>query len=159
MQKTFYYHFKKNWLWLGLNLIFLGGMLSCCFKHPAFWVWWEAKTLTILLLLLLALWIYLFLMKHKMAVIDDESIKIDHNKPLKWADVAFAEERIVRCCGSKRRVIVLIPKEDLKYDYNFLQKHNGEFTPFSIPLYGILDPEDEVELTKIVALKTGLKRL
>ena len=62
-------------------------------------------------------------------------------------------------CGKERRVIVLLPKKGLDYKYSFLQKHNGEFTPFCLPLYGILTPEDEEKVFRIVAEKVGLKAL
>jgi len=42
---------------------------------------------------------------------------------------------------------------------NFLQRHNGDFTPFSIPLYEIVSPEDAAELTEIIAEKVKLTRL
>jgi len=158
MQKTFYYKFKKNYIWLILNVAALAGIIFCCIRHPSLTVWLETQTLVILLTVMLVLWIYKFVLRHPMAVIDDETIKIDHTNPLKWSDIASAEEKIVNCCG-KKRIISLIPKDNINYKYNFLQKHNGDFTPFSIPLYGIISPEDEEEITKIVARKVGLKRL
>lgn len=94
-----------------------------------------------------------------MALVDDESITIDHCKPLYWKDVKDAEEKIVRCCFLKRRIIVLNIKEGVDYQYNFLQKHNGAFTPFSIPLYGIIGKEDEEEIVRIISAKIPLKRL
>lgn len=94
-----------------------------------------------------------------MAIITEDSIKIDHTNPLVWKDIESAEERLVKCCGKERRVIVLLPKKDIQYKYNFLQKHNGDFTPFCLPLYGILAPEDEEKVFRIVASKVGLKAL
>ena len=49
--------------------------------------------------------------------------------------------------------ILLKPKENIEYRYNWLQKHNCCFGPFAIPLYGILTPEDEEEIMKLVAGK------
>ena len=92
-------------------------------------------------------------------MITPESIKIDHCNPLNWKDIRFAEERIVHCMGMRRKVIVLVPVDNLDYKYNFLQKHNGEFTPFSIPLYGILSKDDEDKIRNIVAKKVPLKIL
>ena len=37
--------------------------------------------------------------------------------------------------------------------------HNGDITPFSIPLYEIVSPEDAAELTEIIAEKVKLTRL
>ena len=66
---------------------------------------------------------------------------------------------MVRCCGKLRKVIVLIPHDNIDYKYNFLQRHNGEFTPFSIPLYGILSKEDEEKMVNLIARKVGLKTI
>lgn len=54
--------------------------------------------------------------------------------------------------------MTLVPKDGISYRYNFLQKHNGDFTPFAIPLYGLLSPEDEKEIAEIVAEKAGKRR-
>lgn len=70
-----------------------------------------------------------------------------------------AEEKIVRCGFRRLRIIVLHPKKGINYRYNFLQRHNGDFTPFSIPLYEIVSPEDAAELTEIIAEKVKLTRL
>ena len=42
------------------------------------------------------------------------------------------------------------PKEGIDYKYNFLQKHNCDFTPFSIPLYDIMDTKDRDELVALI---------
>ena len=44
-------------------------------------------------------------------------------------------------------------REKEKYSYNWLQKHNCTFGPFAIALYGIMTPEDEKEIVKIVKSK------
>lgn len=159
MQEVIYYTFKKNYAWLVLNLLGLGLILGCVWSRPSFMVWWQVQVLFILFTISLFLWIYKYMVKHPMAVIDDETIKIDHTRPLRWKDIDFAEERIVNCCCMKKKVIVLQPKADLNYSYNYLQRHNGEFTPFSVPLYGILSAEDEEKIMNIIARKVGLKRL
>ena len=69
-----------------------------------------------------------------------------------------AEEKDVMCCFRMRRVISLIPKEGIQYRYNYLQKHNC-FPPFSVPMYGILTPEDETELWKLINSKIEIKKL
>ena len=68
------------------------------------------------------------------------------------------EEKDVRCCFRNCRVLTLVPKDGISYRYNFLQKHNGDFTPFAIPMYGLLSPEDEKEIAEIVAEKAGKRR-
>lgn len=137
-----------------LVTIILGLMFyPCFFCTPYVYILISA------LLVSTAFWCHKFLLKHRMAIVTDEDITIDHCAPLRWKDISSAEERIVKCCGKPRKIIVLLPKKNIDYKYNFLQRHNGEFTPFSIPLYGIMKAEDEAELTEIVAKKTKLKKI
>lgn len=159
MQEIIYYHFKKNYVWLILNVLALALLGSCLFKSLSYACWWEFQVLFALLVFSLLIWVYKYAMKQPMAVITDETIKIDHTNPIAWKDIESAEERMVKCCGKERRVIVLLPKKNIDYKYNFLQKHNGDFTAFCLPLYGILTPEDEEKVFRIVADKVGLKAL
>ena len=159
MNEVIYYHFKKNYVWLVLNILAIAALCSCLFCSLSYAYWWEFQVLLALLILSLLIWIYKYAAKQVMAVITDDTIKIDHNNPVAWKDIEVGEERMVKCCGKERRVIVLIPKKDIDYKYNFLQKHNGDFTPFCLPLYGLLTPEDEEKIFRIVANKVGLKEL
>ena len=63
------------------------------------------------------------------------------------------EEKEVRCWFRKYKVIVLNPKKNIDYQYNYLQKHNCGFGAFSIPLYGIVREEDIKEIRDILAKK------
>ncbi len=159
MKETVFYTFPKNYWWLGFNILGLLAIISCIIKCPAWLLWWQVQTLFIVFSLSLIIWCYKYASKRTMAVYDDDTIKIDHTNPIKWKDIAFAEERMVRCCGKLRKVIVLIPHDNIDYKYNFLQRHNGEFTPFSIPLYGILSKEDEEKMVNLIARKVGLKTI
>lgn len=159
MNEVIYYHFKKNYIWLMLNILAIAALCSCLFCSLSYAYWWEFQVLLALLILSLLIWIYKYAAKQVMAVITDDTIKIDHNNPVAWKDIEVGEERMVKCCGKERRVIVLIPKKGIDYKYNFLQKHNGDFTPFCLPLYGLLTPEDEEKIFRIVANKVGLKAL
>lgn len=154
-----FYRFKILSGWFYLNLILTLLTVAAFVKCPTFFCWPEISALAIALVCSWLIWAYIRFAKHVMAVVTDKYIKIDHNNPLLWKDVKDAEERVVRCGLKKRKVLILNPKEDIDYKYNFLQKHNGEFTAFCIPLYGILTPEDEAEITNIVAKKVSLKRL
>ena len=158
MSKTYYYHFKKFNFWLVLNLLLLCKMLWCWHYYPFIRFYPQTPWFFVLIGVSFVLWGYKYLLKHPLAVVTDKDIKIDHCQPLAWKDIASAEERIIRCCG-KKKILVLLPKKNLKYNYNFLQKHNSDFTPFSLPLYGILTPEDEEELTDLVAKKVKIKKL
>ena len=151
--KIFYYHF--DWLnaWFILNAVLFVMLVYIGIYCPRLYFWPQTQVLFGVLVFSLLMWFYKCIVKHQMALVTDDFIKIDHTKPLYWRDVAYAEEREIFCCFKKRKILVLVPKEGIDYQYNFLQKHNGDFTPFSIPLYGILTPQDEQELVEIVHQK------
>lgn len=159
MNKTFYYKFNRLNLWMALNVLmiitFAWGLNHC----PRLLYWDQTQILLGVLLLSLLGWAYKYLLRHKMAVITDEDITIDHCAPLKWKDIVSAEERIVRCGLHKYKIIVLSPKDGIDYKYNFLQKHNYGFTAFSIPLYGIISNSDTAEISKIIADKLPYTKL
>ena len=159
MKEVIYYSFKKNYLLLAFLLIGIFCIIGCIIYNPSFAFWWQKQVIMGILILALIIWCYKYLFKHKMAEWDDEYIKIDHTNPIKWTDFSLAEERIIKCCGKMRRIVVLLPKEDINYKYNWLQKHNGEFTPFSVPLYGIISQEDEEKILREIARKIRLKIL
>lgn len=149
MNKTYYYNFNKFdasfWAMI-LAFIMAVGCLGCC-KCCCFClgVW-------ILFVLTVLLWCYKHI-KHKAVVITDESIKIDYCNPLAWKDIKSAEIKTVRMGRKDYKILSLEPKGNIEYRYNWLQKHNCCFGPFAIPLYGILTPEDEEEIMKLVAGK------
>lgn len=158
-EKVFYYHF--DWLnaWFIFNSSFLITLIYGAFKCPCLCYWPQVQILWGCCAFSIGTWAWKYLKKHRLAVFDDEGITIDTCAPLKWKDIDFAEERIVRCCFKKLRIIVLVPKEGIDYKYNFLQKHNGDFTPFSIPLYEVVTPEDAKAMTKLIAKKVTLNKL
>ena len=98
-----------------------------------------------------------YLKKHKMAVIDDKYIKIDHCRPLPWRLVACAEMKIARCCFKKLPIIAIKTKKPIRYSYNPLQRlcSKMDFTAFSIALYA-LKPSDVKKVTEIITQKTIL---
>lgn len=156
--KTFYYRFDWVNAWFIFNSSFLITMLYGSFKCPCLLYWPQTQVLWGTCLFSIAVWAWKYLLKHRLAVFDGKEITIDTCKPLRWKDIDYAEEKIVRCCFKKRRIIILHPKEGLKYEYNFLQKHNGEFTPFSIPLYEVVTKEDAAEMAALIAKKVKLVR-
>lgn len=158
-QKIFYYKFNKFNSWLLLNIALCVMLAGCLYQCPCMIAWPQVQVLLGTFFLSLAAWGYKYLCKLPMAVIDDETIKIDHNQPLKWCDVKDAEERMVRCGFHDRKVLVLNEKEGIDYKYSYLQKHNCGFGAFSIPLYGLISPEDEKEVSAIVASKVKVKKL
>lgn len=153
--QTFYYRFKRLNFWLALNIsliIIMSYGLICC---PCLLYWKQAQVLLGITIFSNLAWMWLHLLKHKMAVVTDKYIKIDHNAPLYWKDISSAEEKTVRCGLRKCKIIALNPKDGIDYKYTFLQKHNC-FPPFSIPLYGIVDDKDIEKIISVI--KTKVKR-
>jgi hypothetical protein len=155
--KSFYYKFNPINAWMFFNIILIAIFFGALFWCPYLAYWPQIQVLIGVLGFSVAVWAYKYAFKHRMALIDDKTIKIDHCEPIAWADIEYAEEKIVRCCFKNRKVIILKPKKGISYKYNFLQKHNAGFTPFSVPLYGILSVEDEKEIVKIIKEKLPFK--
>lgn len=151
MQKVFYYDFKWFNAWFIFNLLFTLLIGSCYIFCPRICFYPQMYVLLGVMLFSWAVWAYKYLYPQKIAVITEDSIKIDHTAPLRWADIKAAEEREVYCCFKKRKIIALLPRENLHYPYNWLQRRNTSFTAFSIPLYGLLSAQDEAEITEIIA--------
>ena len=157
-EKIFYYRFNKLNAWLILNLALTITLGYWGVRCPCLLFWVQTQVLLGVCLLSWLAWGWKYVLKHKAVVVDDEGIKIDYCQKLPWKDIARTEEKDVRCCFRNCRVLTLVPKDGISYRYNFLQKHNGDFTPFAIPLYGLLSPEDEKEIAEIVAEKAGKRR-
>lgn len=155
-QKVFYYKFEPVNAWFVFNCVLLITLGYGSFRCPCLLYWPQMQILWGTAVFSWLVWGYKYLLKHKMAVVTEDSIAIDHCRPLPWKDIKNAEEKTVRCGFRKYRVIVLHPKDNIDYKYNFLQKHNCNFTAFSIPLYGILSKEDEEEMTQIVKQKVPM---
>ncbi|MBR1825699.1 MAG: hypothetical protein IJ770_03835 [Alphaproteobacteria bacterium] len=158
MNKTYYYNFKPLNAWLCFNILITLLIGSCFLCGARIWLYPQMYVLVGAVLFSWGVWYYKYVRPQVMAIITDESIKIDHNNPLKWSDIAYAEEREVYCCFKMRKIIALIPHDGIDYKYNWLQKHNAGFTAFSIPLYGLLSKQDEAELTALIDKKIGLRR-
>lgn len=158
MQKIIYYNFKWFNAWFIFNIALTLLVLSCLFC-PQIMFYKQMYVIIGAVVFSWLVWAYKYLYPQKMAIITDESIKIDHSAPLKWADIVAAEEREIYCCFKKRKIIVLLPRDNLDYKYSWLQKHNPGFTAFSIPLYGLLSPRDEAEIRKIIEQHIKIKSL
>ena len=98
----------------------------------------------VLTLLSLAGSLFVVISPLNLAIVTDETIKIDHNQPLRWEDIEIAKEFVVNCFF-KRPVIVLQLKQGVEYKLTFMQKicKNHKFTAFSIPLYAMSNKEAE----------------
>ena len=126
----------------------LKGYLNCyCIQ------WALIITLTLSLLALISS-IFVFVFPQKLAVVTNKSIKIDHNEPLLWQDVEYAEELRTNSY-SPRSIIRLIVREDAKYNLTFMQVlcKKNLYTAFSIPLYA-MTAEDVEKIRDLVKKHT-----
>lgn len=147
-QEIYYYHFNKfdktfAAMILGLTILAYTG-----FKCPYAWS---------MFIILVLIWGYKNVLKQKAVIITDKDIKIDHSAPLLWKSIKDAEIKTVKLCGRKMKVLALNPKKDIKYNYSWLQKHNANFGPFPIPLYGLLTAKDEKKILQIVKKHVKVK--
>jgi len=153
MSKIYYYRFKRLNCWLLFNLLLIAKAVYCAIKCPIVFAYPQSYVILGCIFVSVAAWCFKYMLKHPMAYVNEESIKIDHCNPLKWEDVESTEEKDVYCGFKHMPVLVLNPKKGIDYKYNFLQKHNSGFTAFSIPLYDIVDPNDRDELVKFIKQK------
>ena len=159
MKEVIYYRFKKGfwaWTWLIFDIAALAVLFKCLVCYSSSLYIWQFTALLVIISAHLGVWLYKFGADNEMAVITDKDITIDHNAPLAWKDIAYAEETLVKCCGKNRKVLSLVARDGIDYKYNWLQNHNP-FPAFSIPLYGIISKEDEEKITKIIDKKVGIK--
>ena len=119
--KIFYYSFKKLNTVFFVNLFMLLMLIKCTIFCPNCLALLPMQIFAAFIALFFVIWVLLYCVKHKMAIIDDEGIKIDHNNKLRWKDVKDAEIVDVRCCFMKKKVLSLNPKKNIKYEYSFLQ--------------------------------------
>lgn len=155
--KIYYYQFKRLNCWLLFNILLVAKAVYCAIKHPVVFAYPQSYVLLACIFVSVAAWCYKYLLRHPVALVTSESIKIDHCQPLKWKDIESTEEKVVYCGFKKMPVLVLNPKKNIDYKYNFLQKHNSGFTAFSIPLYDVMTPEDKDELVDFIHKKIDEK--
>lgn len=148
MQKTFYYRFKK---FDGCLAILILEIIFLCLVGISTSFLWLIMALTI------GVWGYKNIVKHPAVIITDTDIKIDFSDPIKWQDIQSAEIKTVRLCNKDKKILALVPKKDIQYRYSYLQKNNCNFGPFPIPLYGVLTPQDEEEIIRLVGKKIKIK--
>jgi len=79
----------------------------------------------------------------------------DPNPPQIFYQMSYPMEELEELEPSFSEILFEFIKEKVKYSYNWLQKHNCTFGPFAIALYGIMTPEDEKEIVKIVKSKVS----
>lgn len=117
------------------------------------WVLTVVLMLTQLLTLLaLASSVFVMIFPQKLATITADSIKIDHNRPLKWEDIELAEEKYTSFLTRRPFMALHLKTGALaKYRLTFMQIlcQKNTFTPFSIPLYA-MRPEDAANIRELI---------
>lgn len=159
MKEVIYYRFKKGfwaWTWLIFDIAALAVLFKCLMCYSAQLYIWQFTVVLVVIATHLGVWLYKYAADNEMAVITDNDITIDHNNPIAWKDIAYSEEKTIKCCGKNRKVLSLVPHDGIDYKYNWMQNHNP-FPAFSIPLYGIISKEDEEKIIKLIDKKIGIK--
>lgn len=98
-QQIFYYKFGYLNLWTILNVVLLIVLLHCLIVYPCLIYWWQTQVLAGLFAVSFAAWCYKHLLKHRMALVTDESItltiaarcigKMSYLPKNGWSDVVF----------------------------------------------------------------------
>lgn len=155
---TFYYDKRQQIVLLGLYSIIslLVYMISETIVSTGLYNNWFLLVVLIvtqvLTLLALAAIFYVVIIPPKLAVVNKEGIKIDHNQLLKWQDIALAEEKYTSYI-SRRPFMALHLKDGAlaKYRLTLMQKlcKKNIFTAFSIPMYA-MRPQDAASIRELI---------
>lgn len=147
---TFYYSRRKLGLYLLLNLILLtlAGLFTWII-FPNYSLVYGYALITCVISLLASLVVFIFPMK--LAVLDDQKIKIDHNEPILWSQIKTIEKDGLACFGVDRSIIKLVPNKLSNYHKSLMQKitDSSRFGMFSIPLYA-MDKKSAAEITRLI---------
>lgn len=157
-ETTFYYDYRQLVVLLivySLITIFIYIVAVSLYQVNFYnsWVLLGLQIITeIFSLLALASIFFVVIFPQKLAVVNKDGIKIDHNQLLRWQDIAVAEEKYTSYI-SRRPFMALHLKEGAlnKYNLTFMQKlcKNNIFTPFSIPMYA-MRPEDAAHIRELI---------
>ncbi len=157
-ETTFYYDYRQLLVLLVIYSLFsvFIYIMAVCLQQAGFYNNWLLLSLQIIteIIILLALIAVFFVVifPQKLAVINREGIKLDHNQLLKWQDIEIAEEKYTSYI-SRRPFMALHLKAGAlaHYHLTFMQKlcKNNIFTPFSIPMYA-MRPEDAAHIRELI---------
>ena len=146
----FYYSRRKLGLYLLLNLFLLAlAGLFTWLIFPNYSLVYGYALIACILSLLASLIVFVFPMK--LAVLDDERIKIDHNEPLLWSQIKKIEKDGAVCCGVNRAILRIVPQKLTNYHKSLMQKitDSSRFGMFSIPLYA-MDEKAAIKITRLI---------
>ena len=154
-QQIFYYSRRK----LGYYLLFNLGLMSLALLFtwiifPEYKLIYYFALITCSLSILSAL--ISFLAKFSAVTINDDGIKIDHNKLLKWSQI----KKVEKICTAKhlfaKEFLKITPQKITGYKMSFMQAlntHSG-FGAFSIPLYA-MEEKDAKKVEKLIKEHTS----
>ena len=139
-KQAFYYSRRK----LGMYLLFNLGLLALAILFtwsifpdypPVYYFALTTCSLSILSSL------FVFLVPLPLALIDNQSIKIDRNQPLLWSQIKKVEKVELRHLGFSRQILRITPQKIDDYHMGIMQKIVGhsQYGSFSIPLYAMQD--------------------
>lgn len=152
---NFYYDSQKLQKLVFLNALLLVAVIfigNNCYEHM-----WFISVIAVLCLISFSASLYVVIFPQRLAQIDDEGIKIDHNAKLKWEDIDKAECKKVKGF-LHREIIFLQVKEGVKYRRSLMQyfsKHSP-YGEFSIPLYAMTKEDGnriKDEMNKYIKIK------
>ena len=154
VMSTFYYDNQKLQKLVLFNAVLLSLVIfagNICPEHMGF-----ISSIAVLCLISFSASLYVVVFPQRLALIDEEGIKIDHNAKLKWEEIAKAEHKKVKGCMN-REIITLSVKDGVKYRRRFMQ-HLSKHSPygeFSIPLYAMTEEDKKAvvqELSKYIKI-------
>ncbi len=146
---SFYYDHEKLQKLVLLNAILLSMVIligNGCREYM-----WVTSVVAVLCLISFSASLYIVIFPQRLALIDDEGIKIDHNAKLKWDDISKAEHKKLKGC-LHREIILIRVKDGVTYRRSFMQyfsKHSP-YGEFSIPLYAMTE-EDKKNITSEIS--------
>lgn len=100
----------------------------------------------------LALVLFVTIVPQRLAYINKDGIKIDHNEMLRWSDIEYAEEKYTSYVSRRPFMALHLKPGAIKnYRLTFMQKlcKKNIFTPFSIPMYA-MRPEDSAAIRDLI---------
>lgn len=143
--ESFYYDNRQLQKMVFLNAVLLCLVILAGNTCPNCLGW--ISIVSVLCLISFSASLYVVIFPQRLALVNDEGIKIDHNAMLKWEDIAKAEQKRVSGC-LKREIIAITPKEGVAYRRTLMQhlSRRSPYGEFSIPLYAMTKEDRETIL-------------
>lgn len=138
LSHTFHYSRRKLALYLVFNLVLLAlALFFTWLIFPSYPLVYEFALAACVLSVLSVMAV--FFIRHPLAVVTSEAVRIDFCCPLYWKDVSAIKKIIVGRSFYKKTILVFEIRNLSSYPLNFMQRliRKSEFSAFSIPLYAM----------------------